>query len=235
MINIAICDDDEPCLAEIAKEIAKAFPPGENRYTITRFASGSELLSSGEHDVVFLDVEMDGMNGIETAHRLRERGDKCKLIFLTAHEKYALPAFDVEASGYLLKPVNPQKLSALLHKIASEQQIATSHFITVKQGANSVSLKAKDIQYIEVFDRKLFVHTALQTYDFYEKLERIEKEFSGDFFRCHRSYLVNFAYVKRYDKVSITLNNDEIVLISKRKYGEFCQSFLAFLKKGGGV
>lgn len=63
---------------------------------------------------------------METAHRLRECGDKCKLIFKTAYEKYALPAFDVEASGYLLKPVNTQKLSALLHKIASEQQISAA-------------------------------------------------------------------------------------------------------------
>lgn len=234
-MNIAICDDDEHCLAEIEKEIAEAFHQGENQYAVARFASGSELLSSGGHDVVFLDVEMEGIDGIETARRLRERGDNCKLIFLTAHEEYALPAFDVEASGYLLKPVNPEKLSALLHKIAGEQQISASHFITVKQGANSVSLNAKDIRYIEVFDRKLFLHTTLMVYDFYEKLERIEKELSGDFFRCHRSYLVNLAYIKRYDKSSITLSNDETVLISKRKYREFCQRFLEFLKKGGGV
>lgn len=235
MINIAICDDNEIFLQELAKSIERALEGGKVIYTITKFTSGICLLNAAFYDIVFLDIEMDGLNGIETAIRLRERGDQCKLIFLTAHKKYVFSAFDVDAAHYLVKPIQEEKLKAVLFKCINNMGSDVQDFISVRKGTSLSRVLLKDILYIEVLDRKLFVHSSFETYDFYDKLHRLEDNLPPDFFRCHRSYMVNLSFVIRYNKVAITLKNGEIIPISKRKYSEFCKSFLYFLKNKGDI
>lgn len=219
-------------LQELAKEISAVFHNRRTPYSLAEFTGGEQLLNSVPHDIVFLDIEMNGMDGMETAGKLRERGDKCKLIFLTAHKKYVFSAFDVEAAHYFTKPVDPKKLNCVLNRIVNNLEAEEQLFITVKKGSAWTRINYSDILYIEVFDRKLFMHTTQDTYEFYGKLEKLEHEMPDCFFRCHRSYIVNLTFVRHYDKTSILLENGITVLISKRKYREFCTYFLNFLKKG---
>lgn len=233
MIHIAICDDNACFLQELTRHIGSILHSQKNHYTLAGFTSGEQLLNASPFDIVFLDIEMVGMDGMETARKLRERGDRCKLIFLTAHKKYVFSAFDVEAMQYLLKPLDIERLHIVLNQAILRLEAENTQYLNVKQGNKITRVPFGSISYIEVFDRKLFIHTAQCTYDFYGKLEELEELLSEDFFRCHRSYIVNLSYVRRYDKTAITLTNGETVFISKRKYSIFCKRFLAFLKKGG--
>lgn len=233
MLSLAICDDNELFLQELSNHIRTILIPLGHEYALSSFTSGVQLLNSGFFDIIFLDVRMEGIDGIETAQKLRDRGDTCKLVFLSAYKQYVFRAFDVEAVHYLVKPVSFEKLSSVLYRIINNLNSDSQNFVDVKQAGNLTRIRFCDILYIEVIDRKLFLHTVKQTYDSYGKIDQIERKLPDHFFRCHRSYIINFSYVRHYDNESIRLENGESVLISKRRYKTFCHCFLDFLKKGG--
>ena len=233
MIHIAVCDDDACFVKEVSRQIADILNGAQIPYTLSAFSNGIQLLENGPFDLVFLDVEMPNMDGIETARRLQTQENHCYLVFLTAYRQYVFAAFDVEASHYLIKPIQPEKLQEVLLRLARRLQTETGRCVAVRQGGILRRIPLETIHFIEVLDRKVYLHTGKEVYDFYGKLERFEGELPEDFFRCHRSYIVNFQYVRRYDKMGIHLSNGESVPVSKRKYTEFCKAFLYYLKKKG--
>lgn len=234
MLQIALCDDDALFLEELAGRVAAVLQT-KMEYMLTKCTGAAQLLALGPQDIVFLDIGMRGMDGMEAARRLRARGDDCRLVFLTSYPKYVFAAFDVQASHFLTKPPDPDKLREVLLFLAEQAAGSSSRFIAVRQGAGLRRVPLSDILYMEVFDRKVFLHTAEACYDFYGQLEHLEQEFPEDFFRCHRSYIVHLARITRYDKQEITMSNGARVPIAKRKYREFCAAFLHFLKKDGAL
>lgn len=233
MIHIAVCDDNALFVEEISKEIGSALAGKSIEYRIAKLTSGKQLLNAAPFDIVLLDVEMEGMDGMETARLLREQGDECRLVFLTAFRQYVFSAFDVEADHYLMKPVSSDKLREVLLRLIGKLQNTGEHFLTIRQGARLSRIPLSGIQFVEVLDRKVYLHTAGDVLDFYGKLNDLEQELPSQFFRCHRSFIVNFAQVCRYDHTSITLKNGEAVPVAKRKYPDFCKAFLQYLTKGG--
>ncbi len=233
MIHIAVCDDDTCFVKEVSQQIAAILTGAAIPYRLSAFSNGIQLLEKGPFDLVFLDVEMPNMDGMETARRLQMGASHCYLVFLTAYRQYVFAAFDVEASHYLIKPVQQEKLQEVLLRLARRIQTETGCCVVVRQGGALRRIPLETIHFIEVLDRKVFLHTSKEVYDFYGKLERFEQELPEVFFRCHRSYIVNFQYVRRYDKTGIRLSNGESIPISKRKYTEFCKEFLYYLKKKG--
>lgn len=233
MLHIAVCDDDACFVKEVSQQIAGILNHAGIPYTLSAFSNGIQLLENSPYDLVFLDVEMPNMDGMETARRLQMQESRCCLVFLTAYRQYVFAAFDVEASHYLIKPVQPEKLQEVLLRLARRIQNETGRCVAVRQGGMLRRIPLEAIHFIEVLDRKVFLHTGKGVYDFYGKLERFEQELPEGFFRCHRSYIVNFQYVRRYDKLGIRLSSGESVPVSKRKYAEFCKSFLYYLKKKG--
>lgn len=229
MISIAVCDDDDSFTVLAESEIGRILNSHHILHRIARFTSGPGLLAAGSFDLVFLDIEMSGMDGMELARTVRSRGEKCLLIFLTSYSKYVLSAFDVEAYHYLLKPVNPQKLEEVLLRSTASITEKKQSYYTMRTEKGGFRIPFCNILYFEVLGRRISVHTHKDTFSFNGRLEEVEGLVPETFYRCHRSYLVNLSCVCRYEHNDLLLVSGDKIPLSRRKTSEFGKLFLSHL------
>ena len=234
-LNIAICDDEE-IIREQIKELTEKEKSG---LCMELYETGDALLAFGKQfDIVFLDIQMEGTDGIETAKRLRQRDEDTILIFITGIREYVFEAFDVAAFHYLLKPIEEEKFREVFRRAGRELEKRKSkrrETVFIKTRNRSFSLEKDSILYIESRGKKVEIHTTGETIEAYASMNEMEGQLGGGFFRCHRGYLVNMAYVAEYDSGSITLNNGECVYLAKEKYGEFVKAYMRYLRNGVGA
>lgn len=231
-MNIAICDDESRIREGIRGILEEAFKD----VSICEFPSGQELLeATGQGympDIVLLDVAMEGMDGMETARKLRELSDMI-LIFVTGVKEQVFSAFDVGAFHYLLKPVEKKKLLEVMERAAAEVEKANARkrYMLIKVSGGYRKLNMEDILYAESNGRKIILHTKQENLEFYDKMEELEQRLGVGFYRCHRSYLVSLSEVRGYDSSGIILSNGEEIYLAKRKYPEFVQTYCRFLQE----
>ncbi len=234
-LNIAICDDEE-IIREQIKELTEKEKSG---LCMELYETGDALLAFGKQfDIVFLDIQMEGTDGIETAKRLRQKEEDTILIFITGIREYVFEAFDVAAFHYLLKPIEEEKFREVFRRAGRELEKRKSkrrETVFIKTRNRSFSLEKDSILYIESRGKKVEIHTTGETIEAYASMNEMEGQLGGGFFRCHRGYLVNMAYVAEYDSGSITLNNGEYVYLAKEKYGEFVKAYMRYLRNGVGA
>ncbi len=240
-MRIGICDDEKEIQELIEEKVRKHCPEEE----IVIFSSGEELLAAEPTpDLVFLDIRMDGKNGIETAAGLRRKKKKLLIIFITALEEYVFSAFDVGAFHYLVKPFSDEKFYEVLDRAREEYQesVKPCRNRTADKEDRYMIVKAKGIQtkvvldtiiYGEVFNRKIVLHTTEGKLEYYGKMAELENRLGEDFFRIHRGYLVHFKYVKKYDAANVFLENGGQLIMSKRQFPKFVKGYLRYNKKGG--
>lgn len=234
-LKIAICDDDLLFGNQAWNEVKKILGKNHVEHSVSMFQAGGDLLNAGFFDIVFLDIGMDGMSGIETAENLRLLGYNSRIVFLTSHKKYVFSAFDVSASHYLLKPLDLKKLEKVLMKITTELTAEQEYCCTVKCGTEIHRIPFSQIKFVEVLGRKISLHTKGEVFTFNGRLDELTESFPSCFFRCHKSYLVNLEMVMKYDKEAASLKSGERVPIARRKFIEFGTAFLAFLRKESDV
>ena len=230
-MNIAVVDDEKVILEQISGLVRKQMPD----CCLDIYATGEEVLEAKKHlDIVFLDIQMDGMNGIETARRLRERQDDIVLIFVTGNREYVFDALDLYAFHYLLKPVDENKFREVLERAVGEvskRRAKRELFIKKK----NLTLNHSDILYIKSRAKKVAIHTAgaKGVIEIYATMEELAGQLGEDFYRSHRAYLVNMAHITEYDNDSITISNGDKVWLTKKKYGEFVKAYMWYLQNGG--
>jgi DNA-binding LytR/AlgR family response regulator len=232
MLKIALCDDENNQRYELTGMLHRSLILHNIQYQLSEFINGEQLLASKEiFHIYFLDIRMDKLTGIEVAKKIRMIDSKAFIIFITALKDYVFDAFDVQAFHYILKPVKEGKLKEILCLILLQLE-KRDKFIIAKTIKQSTKIYLKDIIYIESQQRKLKIHTTYDIIEYYHKLSDMEQEVSGfNFFRCHKSYIVNLNYVYSYDNTFITLKNSERIYLSKYKLPDFSKTFMYYLKK----
>lgn len=232
-MNIVICDDEKIVRLQIKGLIEKQKADGN----LELYETGEELLAVGKHfDVVFLDIQMEGMNGIDTARALREQNEETVLIFITGIKEYVFDAFDVAAFHYLLKPIEENKFMEVFDravKEAEKRKEKGQKQLFIKTRQRNITLEQKNILYIENRGRKAEIHTVDETIEIYAAMIELEKQLGGEFYRCHRGYLVNMAYITEYSNDSIRLSDGESIYLAKEKYNEFVKEYMRYLRNGG--
>ena len=241
MIRIAICDDEAPARAYLASLIRARDCPCE----IVEYASASDCLAgSGEIDLLFLDIGLNaaGPDGMELARKIREQSAATQpvIVFVTGYERYVFDAFDVGAFQYLLKPVDEEKFAQVFARAveqieAGRVQPQLSHALTLQSAGTSRTVPLDSIYYIESSNHKVVLRLKDGEFSCYAKIRDLEAELGDQFFRVHKGYLVNLAYVEGYSKTELTLTNGEKLLISKYKYQDFVKAYLRFVKRGAGL
>lgn len=228
MNSLAICEDDSFMLEKL-EEMAQCYVSSRGLNTAIRtFASGEELMQEpGEFDVLLLDVELPGINGVELAKKL---GGRSQVIYVTAYREYAVDAFDVGAVHYLVKPVVKEQLFPALDRARERLGQRSREFLGILKNGAYERVQLSDILYCEVFDHELIIHTKNGCYEYSGILDVLEGKLDGRFFRCHRSFLVNMEHVVRQEKGAALLTSGENVMVSRRRQQEFRRKLLDFLR-----
>lgn len=182
------------------------------------------------YDLVFLDVEMPGMDGITLARNLRQLHNEVNIIFLTSHIEFALEGYEVNALRYLTKPINISKLQEVLsYTLRQFQQQRT---IWVKEDLCEKKLPVKDILYMEAQNQNVLISTAADTYSVRYNLTDYEKELQqDDFFRIHRGYLVSLGHIKSIGQGKVLLDNDTTLPVSRSKEKSLRDAFLNYIRR----
>ncbi len=237
-LHIAVCDDEKAALEYETDLISKILYEKNANIELNTYNSPSDLLNSGKtYDMVFLDIEMDGMNGIELAEKIREKNQNCFVFFITNYSVYLDKAFDVRAIRYLTKPVDLDRLSAgidfVLGSIASaSKKISVTNF----KNKLTVEIEIADIIYISNSGRHAKIVTKqyeFETEEIFSTVKQmIEKEVNY-FATPHQSYYVNLKYVTRYTKTDVQMSyggNTYNILMTRRRYKEFDIKFFEMAK-----
>ncbi len=232
MLWIAVCDDEVMECSRMATKIRGILDEMEVPCTIRQFYSGRELLQSSEtFDIIFLDIIMDGLDGMKTARLVREKAFDKLLVFISASRDYVFDAYDVEAFQYLLKPVEDKKLKSVLRKAVRKTEERSQAFIIVSRERQKKKLFLDDIYYFEIRGRMIDAHGRGGIFSYYEQIGLLERELQGKgFVRCHKSYLVNLKYVDVYNRQELVLDNGERIAIAKRRYEVFCEAILKYMR-----
>lgn len=227
MFRIAICDDEEYFRNREKKLIEQYM--GKRKYDclIDLYASGEKLLERTDtdmpYDVIFLDISMEEMDGLQTAGRIRKLSENVYIVFVTAYITYALDGYKVGAVRYLLKEEagleNALKecLDTITEHMKEEEAVCEFEF---QNGKKKVPVDA--VYYVESrLHRVIYfvMENGIKEYARYDRLDEVEKELRQyGFCRVHQSFLVNMKYAKDVERYRVTLENGTEVSISKKYY-----------------
>lgn len=234
MLQIALCDDEQIIIEEMKKILNSYKTDRSIDLKCVLCHNGMSLLrEETAFDIVFLDIDMPGINGMDVAKKLRARKDDCIIIFVTACKEMVFDAFEVKAFRYLLKPVNQKDLFKVLDEARIEinecDKKTISFEVTQKR---IVKLPFERILFIETLKRKTMVHTHEESFLSNNKISELEESLDPDqFFRTHASFIVNLEHVKTYSKGDVTLINDQQVLLSRLKENDFKKAFMKSLTR----
>lgn len=215
-MTIGVCDDESIIRDELVRLCINYRSKNMIDYEVKSFTSGEELLSYQEPiDILFLDIQMKGINGLRTAERIREKDDGMIIIFLTGYKGFMQEGYRVRAFRYLLKPVKVSEFIKALYDAITDLK-KDSKAILGRNG-EAFFIKLKEIIYIELVNRYTVVRTKRTYYESSMTMtEWVNILNTGDFFRVHKAYIVNMAYIEEIDK-EVLLDNGEKVEVSLRQ------------------
>lgn len=227
MLNIAICDDEPIYLKKIKNIIKKYLDVRHIECEISCFESGEQLIEQSkeklEYDMVFLDVNMKEMDGVETAQIIRMLSDNVYIIFITAYITYATAGYKVNAIRYLLK--NDKNLEISLKECIDtiiDKMHYTEEWIEFEFQNGKRKLPTDRILYVESQLHKLMffiLENGIKEYYMYDKMDKIERILNNKgFYRIHQSFLVNMKYVKMIERYKAVLIEGSEISISKKYY-----------------
>lgn len=232
-MRIAICDDEKQICELLKEKIEKYFFSKDTEFSIRIFLNGEEVLQSelNEIDILFLDVDMPGRNGMETAKAIRKQNKEMIIVFLTAYSEFVFESFKVDAFRYLIKPVNNQELcetlDAVCDKLSKIENILTFQFQN-----ETYRIKYSDIIYIEGMRDKIWIYCKDRTYRWRGTMKNLEEILEDKiFFQIHRSYIINMNKIKKYNSQKITLEGGYEVPVSKYRLNEFKEEYIRFWSK----
>lgn len=233
-MNIAIVEDNDAD-AEILEDFIRKYAQKKNIDLKTiRFAGGIDILSdySPVYDIILMDIEMPHMDGMETAKRLRELNDRSPLIFITNMAQYAVNGYEVDAVGFIVKPVEYFCFSLQLDRAIDKLKSYEGNYVSLITKYKAEKIYVCDIKYVEVIKHKIIYHTFNGNLEVTGSLSETEEKLkNSNFVRCNNCYLVNLRHVKKVKAGTVTVADEELK-ISYTKKQEFMRRLSIYL--GGG-
>lgn len=235
-IRIAIVEDEDYQAQTLQRYLERFSSENRVDFTIRRFAEAVSLLDnySPDYDLIYMDIRMPYMNGMDAAHRLRALDQDVLLVFVTALTQYAIQGYEVEALDYIVKPINyydfALKLTRALKKLPQE---AAEGMLLVGSENGTIRINPRSVRYVEVTGHQVVYHTLNGDVQQYGSSSQVEKELDAtQFVRCNSCFLVNMQYVRGIKGYTLQLDDGELK-ISQPKKKRFMEAWEAWLKSNG--
>ena len=223
MIRILMCDDEPTAISEYENRINTLGKKHGLDLSIRSFQNADQLFFYMEDekaviDIVFLDIQMPGIDGIEAALRLRQKGYSGEIIFLTKQADKAIKGYDVKAYHFIVKsPESDSNFERIFLEAVNHIQNKTAEYITFQGIGESRNIAIRDISYFSVDRRIITVHYGRESFEFYSSMEKVENVMlEYGFLRAQRSYLVNIDYISDFNAESITMKDGTIITLSRK-------------------
>ena len=232
-MKIAVCDDESKILEEITTFIQKEFPLNKTE----AFSDGQTFLSSlkastgREPDVLLIDIDMPGMNGMEVAAALAQEKAQTLIVFVTAHDELVYDSFKYHPFAFVRKKYLEVELRSVLKDCQKEIDSRSKRFV-FQNASQTINLAQNEILYFEGQANYLAIHTTGDEYRMRSTMTAVEKELENSgFLRIHKGFLVNLAHIKILKSENLELDNGELLPIGKSYSDEAKKSILRYMRR----
>lgn len=228
--TVWICDD-EPQQADFLQRLTQDWARQRAlRLHITQYHSAEALLFAYDADkrvdILLLDIELPGLSGVELARKVRQSDRQLQIVFVSGYSEYLADGYEVEALHYLLKPVDEQKLFAVLDR-ALERLDARGRSLLVDGDEGLYRLPLAEIRWLEVQGNYVTIHAG-RDYTLRKPLKELEPLLDESFFRTGRSFLVNLHFVQQVTHTQVILTDASTVPLSRRRYDDIHRAMIAY-------
>lgn len=217
-MNIAVCEDRASDCNLICDYIRRYCEENCFLCQLHPFASGEELLadfSPGRFDVIFLDIYMGGISGMDAARAIRENDPDCALVFITVSEEHLRQSFSVQVTSYVVKPIRPEEMAAAF-TACRRVFLENARYIEVKSDYKDVKIPLLHIHYVEVRDKAAYFHTSRGPIKTYLTIEEVERMLPPvPFLRCHRAFIINMNHISDVETGDFLMRDGQRVPIRK--------------------
>lgn len=230
MLRIAVVDDEREQRTQLEDCLHRYERENGIEFGIVQFGDAQEFLRQdpGSFDVVLLDIQMPGLDGMTVARQLRARNQRLALIFVTNMAQFAIEGYAVDAMDFILKPVSYYRLAATLTKARSRLETETGVALVLHTKDGTYRLDSARVHYIEMLNHHTIFHTEDGVFDTTGSLKKLEEQLAGQSFaRCNNGYLVNLRFVRGVEGSDVVVGGDRL-LISRTRRKAFLQRLSEF-------
>ncbi len=239
-ISVAVCDDELRTLDIIMASVKECFLTHGVHAGVDGYKNPADLwaaLKKQSYNLLFLDINMAGMDGIALGKKIVETNNRPDIIFVSSNTDRVFETFEVNPFGFVRKSNFLTDISSVIDRYVakkSEDGQALLQF-GLKSDGGIVTLNVKNLKYVECMrNEQIFYMDKQDACTIRSRMETLEKQLSTfDFLRIHKGYLVNCAYIKRFDTNCITLTTGEVLPIGRSKHTEFMEKYLEYIHKNG--
>lgn len=215
MLRIGLCDDVKDARFTLRCALERILEVRAVEADIYEFTSGDRLLGwiskhAGELDLIFLDIEMEGSNGMETARQLRSADKNLQIVFVTGHSDFVFEGYSVGALGYLMKPPAHRHLDDILTRAIAALHLAADEVFFCRNSEGVYRIPKSSILYFSSDKRLVTCVAYARSYVFYARLNEVEREVGASFVRIHQRFLVNAAAVNRIDTDTVQIDGQAL-------------------------
>lgn len=232
MLMVSIVDNSEKDIAQLQAMLEDAFRHAGTVCAIRVYRSGIELVRSTDScDILFMDIQMERLDGMETARILRKLGSEAQLIFTSRKVELAILGYEVDAIDFLMKPLTPAAVNAAVEKALKRLASRGGISLALKLPTGIVSVSSNDVAYVEVFDHNLIYHTVKGEYNIRGRLSDVSELLEREgFLVCSRSFLVNSRFLSGIGTDHVTVG-DVRIPVSKSHRREILNRFSALQER----